>query len=74
MLASKERHADLERLTELIEAGKVTPSIDRTYPLDQARTPCATSKPERSRGKVVIVIERPDPRGPDRRAVPDGRP
>ena len=31
----KERGSDLERLTELIEAGKVTPSIDRTYPLDQ---------------------------------------
>ena len=31
----KERGSDRERLTELIEAGKVTPSIDRTYPLDQ---------------------------------------
>ena len=35
MLASKERASDQERLTPLIEAGKVTPSIDRTYPLDR---------------------------------------
>src|SRR4029079_9312116 len=32
MLASKEHHADLEPLAELIEAGRVTPSIERTYP------------------------------------------
>ena len=35
MLASKERASDLERLIPLIEAGQVTPSIDRTYPLDR---------------------------------------
>ena len=34
-VVAKERASDLERLAELIEAGKVTPSIDRTYPLDQ---------------------------------------
>jgi hypothetical protein len=32
-LVSKERSEDLLVLTELIEAGKVTPVIDRTYPL-----------------------------------------
>ncbi len=36
MLASKERASDLERLTVLIEAGAVTPSIDRTFPLARA--------------------------------------
>ncbi|MPZ97547.1 MAG: zinc-binding dehydrogenase, partial [Propionibacteriales bacterium] len=35
MLASKERASDLERLTPYLEAGTVTPSIDRTYPLDR---------------------------------------
>src|SRR5688572_11042645 len=35
MLASKERASDLERLVPLIEAGQVTPSIDRTYPLER---------------------------------------
>ena len=33
---AKERASDLERLTELIEAGKVTPSLDRSYPLEHA--------------------------------------
>ena len=31
----EERSSDLERLADLIEAGTVTPSIGRTYPLDQ---------------------------------------
>ena len=31
MLASKEHHADLVPLTELIDAGKLTPSIEATY-------------------------------------------
>src|SRR5919106_6074313 len=35
-LTSKERRADLLVLKELIEAGKVTPVIDRTYPLSEA--------------------------------------
>jgi NADPH:quinone reductase-like Zn-dependent oxidoreductase len=33
MLSSKPRQEDLQTLRELIEAGKVTPVIDRTYPL-----------------------------------------
>jgi NADPH:quinone reductase-like Zn-dependent oxidoreductase len=33
MLASKPRQEDLQTLGELLEAGKVTPVIDRTYPL-----------------------------------------
>ena len=37
MLVSKEHHADLESLTELIEAGSVTPSVDRTYLLAPRR-------------------------------------
>ena len=35
MLASKERASDQARLTAFIEAGDVTPSIDRTYPLSR---------------------------------------
>ena len=33
---SRENHEDLLVLTELIEAGKITPVIDRTYPLSEA--------------------------------------
>jgi NADPH:quinone reductase-like Zn-dependent oxidoreductase len=53
---SKPRGADLVVLQELIEAGKVTPAIDRTFPLSQ--TPAAISYVgERStQGKTVITV------------------
>ena len=34
MKVPKAHHADIERLTELIEAGELTPTIEKTYPLD----------------------------------------
>jgi NADPH:quinone reductase-like Zn-dependent oxidoreductase len=51
----KERSRDLERLTELIEAGKVTPSIDRTYPLDQVPEAMRHLEAGKARGKVAIT-------------------
>jgi NADPH:quinone reductase-like Zn-dependent oxidoreductase len=56
MLVPKEHYADLERLTELIEAGAVTPSIDRTYPLDQAADAMRHLAAGRVRGKIAITI------------------
>jgi len=56
MVVSKEHYADLERLTELIEAGAVTPSIDRTYPLEQAADAMRHLDAGRARGKVAITI------------------
>jgi NADPH:quinone reductase-like Zn-dependent oxidoreductase len=55
-LLSKPRGADLVVLQELIEAGKITPVIDRSFPLNQ--TPAATSYVgERStQGKTVITV------------------
>jgi NADPH:quinone reductase-like Zn-dependent oxidoreductase len=35
MLSSKPRPEDLRTLRELVEAGKVVPAVDRTYPLDE---------------------------------------
>ena len=56
MLASKDRGSDLERLTPLIEAGQLTPSLDRTFPL--ARVPDAMRHLQAGdvRGKVAITI------------------
>jgi NADPH:quinone reductase-like Zn-dependent oxidoreductase len=56
MVVSKEHHADLERLTELIEAGAVTPSIDRTYPLEQAADAMRHLDAGRARGKIAITM------------------
>jgi NADPH:quinone reductase-like Zn-dependent oxidoreductase len=53
---NKESGRNLERLTELIEAGQVTPSIDRTYPLDQAPEAMRQLVAGNVRGKVAIVI------------------
>ncbi|MFI7064676.1 NAD(P)-dependent alcohol dehydrogenase [Kribbella sp. NPDC050124] len=53
---NKERGSDLERLTELIEAGKVTPSIDRTYPLDQAPEAMRQLDAGKVRGKIAVTI------------------
>ncbi|TCC08783.1 NAD(P)-dependent alcohol dehydrogenase [Kribbella soli] len=53
---AKVRAGDLERLTALIEAGDVTPSIDRTYPLDQAADAIRHLASGHVRGKAVITI------------------
>jgi NADPH:quinone reductase-like Zn-dependent oxidoreductase len=56
MLSSKPRPEDLQRLRELLEAGKVTPVIDRIYPLGEI--PQALRylvHGHRGGGKVVIT-------------------
>jgi NADPH:quinone reductase-like Zn-dependent oxidoreductase len=52
---NKERASDLERLTDLVEAGQVTPSIDRTYPLDGVPDAMRHLAAGRVRGKVAIT-------------------
>jgi NADPH:quinone reductase-like Zn-dependent oxidoreductase len=47
---------DLRALTDLIEAGKVAPVIDRTYPLDQAPEALRYWAEGHARGKVVVTI------------------
>lgn len=56
MLASSERHPSLEQVTALIEEGKVTPAVDRTFTLDQAHSAMRHLEAGRVRGKVVITI------------------
>jgi NADPH:quinone reductase-like Zn-dependent oxidoreductase len=52
---STQSTGDLERLTELIEAGKVKPSVDRTYPLDQLPDAMRQLEAGKVRGKVAIT-------------------
>jgi NADPH:quinone reductase-like Zn-dependent oxidoreductase len=56
MSVPKESATDLNRLTELIEAGKVVPSVDRTYPLDQAPQAMRHLEAGNVRGKVAITL------------------
>ena len=56
LLVSKERAADYERLTALIEAGQVTPTLDRTYPLEDAREAMQRLETGEVRGKVAIIV------------------
>jgi NADPH:quinone reductase-like Zn-dependent oxidoreductase len=53
---ASENSADLRVLRDLIESGKITPAIDRTYPLSE--TPAAIRRVQegRARGKIVITI------------------
>jgi NADPH:quinone reductase-like Zn-dependent oxidoreductase len=55
-LNSKVKQEDLLALTELIEAGKVTPVIDRTYPLVEAPDAIRYLAEGHARGKVVITV------------------
>jgi NADPH:quinone reductase-like Zn-dependent oxidoreductase len=53
---SRENHEDLLVLKELIEAGKVTPVIDRSYPLSEVPEAIRYLEQGRARGKVVITV------------------
>jgi NADPH:quinone reductase-like Zn-dependent oxidoreductase len=50
------RAADLDRLRELIETGRVTPQVERVYPLSQAAQAHAASEAGRVRGKLVLRV------------------
>ena len=50
------RRDDLVVLTELIEAGKVTPVIDQTYPLSEAPEAIRYLETGHARGKIVITV------------------
>jgi NADPH:quinone reductase-like Zn-dependent oxidoreductase len=56
MFIAKQRCSDLERLSILIEAGNVTPTIDRSYPLEKAPDAIRHLAAGQVRGKVAISI------------------
>jgi NADPH:quinone reductase-like Zn-dependent oxidoreductase len=53
---SSENHEDMIVLKELIEAGKVTPVIDRTYPLSEVSEAIRYLEGGHAQGKVVITV------------------
>jgi NADPH:quinone reductase-like Zn-dependent oxidoreductase len=53
---AKENHQDLLVLKELIEAGKVTPVVDRAYRLADAPQAIDHLVQGRARGKLVITV------------------
>ena len=57
MLASKERPEDLQTLRELLEAGKLTPRVGRTYPLGEVPEAMRQMVEGRGRaGKIAISV------------------
>jgi NADPH:quinone reductase-like Zn-dependent oxidoreductase len=55
-LASEPNQADLQFVTELIEAGKITPVIDKTYPLSAVPDAIRYLHEGKARGKIVITV------------------
>ena len=53
---STQNHEDLLVLKGLIESGKVTPVIDRTYPLSEVPEAMRYLEEGHARGKVVITV------------------
>jgi NADPH:quinone reductase-like Zn-dependent oxidoreductase len=55
-LIAKRNNADLQILCGLIEAGKITPVIDRTYPLSEVPEAIRYLETGHARGKIVIAV------------------
>jgi NADPH:quinone reductase-like Zn-dependent oxidoreductase len=55
-LSAKVRSEDLQFLTELVEAGTVTPVIDRTYPLSETPDAIRYLETGHARGKITIAV------------------
>lgn len=56
MLIVPQNREDVLAVTELVQAGKVTPVIDKTYPLEQVPDAFRYIVGEGSKGKVVITV------------------
>jgi NADPH:quinone reductase-like Zn-dependent oxidoreductase len=53
---ARQNKADLAVLRELLEAGKVTPVVDRTYPLSEVAEAIGYLEEGHARGKVAITV------------------
>ena len=55
-LTVSENNEDLDFLSQLLETGKLTPVIDKTYPLSETSEALRYLEEEHARGKVVITM------------------
>ena len=55
-LTVSENNEDLDFLSQLLETGKLTPVIDKTYPLSETSEALRYLEEEHARGKVVITV------------------
>jgi len=63
MLLAEINKDDLAVISDMIEAKKVTPVIDRTYPLKEVPEAIRYLETGRARGKVIISMEPDDGAG-----------
>lgn len=56
ILGAKENALDLSALRDLLESGKITPAVDRTYPLSEAAAAIRYLQDGKARGKVTIAV------------------
>lgn len=56
LLDAKPNPGDLEILRKLVDAGEVTPVIEKTYPLEEAAAAIRHLETGRARGKLVISV------------------
>lgn len=54
---ARERGEDLRVLAELIEAGKVTPAVGRTYALSETPEALRSLEEGTARGKLVVTVQ-----------------
>jgi NADPH:quinone reductase-like Zn-dependent oxidoreductase len=57
MMLAELKPEDLKFLSELAQSGKLTPVIDRRYPLRETPAAMAYLEEGRAQGKVVINLE-----------------
>lgn len=55
ILLARERAADYERLTQLVESGHLTPALDRCYPLHRAAEAMRQLEHGTIRGKIALT-------------------
>jgi NADPH:quinone reductase-like Zn-dependent oxidoreductase len=67
---ASENAADLNALRDLIEAGKLVPAIDRTYPLTEAASAIRRLLDGQARGKIVISVSPRSIQSPDPGSAP----